>query len=123
MKAIPKRKGESEDQFKKTSEALFNNIIQVADNAGATDEHRAINYLAVRYDEIYHRTQAAQDENYSFTGVDVRPSRLGGTRKIVDVICSYENRANRAIQKWFVRVDVTEEFPFLVSPMQQYFER
>ena len=57
MKAIPKRKGESEDQFKKTSEALFNNIIQVADNAGATDEHRAINYLAVRYDEIYHRTQ------------------------------------------------------------------
>jgi hypothetical protein len=123
MKAIPKRKGESEDQFKKTSEALFNNIIQVVDNAGATDEHRAINYLAVRYDEIYHRTQAAQDENYSFTGIDVIPSRLSGTRKVVDVIFSYENRANRAIQKWFVRVDVTEEFPFLISPMQQYFER
>lgn len=38
-------------------------------------------------------------------------------------IFSYENRANRAAQKWFVRVDVTEEFPFLVSPMQEYFER
>ena len=123
MKAIPKRKGESEDQFKKTADALFNHIIQIADNAGATDEHRALNYLAVRYDEIYHRTQLMQDENYSFTAVDVRPSRLSGTRKIVDVIFSYENRANRAIQKWFVRVDVTEEFPFLVSPMQQYFER
>ena len=24
------------------------------------------------------------------------------------------------IQKWFVRVDVTEEFPFLVIPMQEY---
>lgn len=123
MKAIPKRKGTDENQFKKTSDALFNHIIQIADNAGATDEHRALNYLSVRYDEIYHRTQLMQDENYSFTAVDVRPSRLSGARKVVDVIFSYENRANRAIQKWFVRVDVTEEFPFLVSPMQQYFER
>lgn len=123
MKAIPKRKGENEDQFKKTADALFNHIIQIADNAGATDEHRALNYLAVRYDEIYHRTQIMQDENYSFSAVDVRPSRLSGTRKIVDVIFSYENRTNRAVQKWFVRVDVTEKFLFLVSPMQQYFER
>jgi hypothetical protein len=123
MKAIPKRKGESEDQFKKTTDAIFNHIIQIADNAGATDEHRALNYLAVRYDEIYHRTQLMQDENYSFSAVDVRPSRLSSTRKIVDVIFSYENRTNRAIQKWFVRVDVSEEFPFLVSPMQEYFER
>jgi len=123
MKAIPKRKGVTEDQFTKTSEALFNHIIQIADNAGATDEHRALNYLAVRYDEVYNRTQLMQDENYSFTAVDVRPSRLSGARKIVDVIFSYEYRANRAVQRWFVRVDVTEEFPFLVSPMQQYFER
>ena len=122
MKAIPKSKGISQDQFRKTTDALFNNIIQIADNAGATDEHRAINYLAVRYDEIYHRTQQMQDENYSFTAIDVRPSALSGTRKIVDVIFSYENRANRAVQKWFARVDVTEEFPFLVSPMQQYIE-
>lgn len=122
MKAIPRRKGISEDQFRKTTDALFSNIIQIADNSGATDEHRAINYLAVRYDEIYHRTQLMQDENYSFTAIDVRFSGLSGTRKIVDVIFSYENRANRAVQKWFVRVDVAEEFPFLVSPMQQYIE-
>jgi hypothetical protein len=122
MKAIPKRKGESDDQFKKTSEAVFNSIIQITDNAGATDEHRAINYLAVRYDEIYNRTQLMQNENYSFTTIDVRPSTLSGTRKIVDVIFSYENRTNRAVQKWFARLDVTEEFPFLVSPLQQYIE-
>jgi PatG C-terminal len=122
MKAIPKRKGVSEDQYRKTSDAVFNHIIKIADNAGATDEHRALNYLAVRYDEIYHRTQLMQDENYSFTAVEVRMSPLSGTRKIVDVIFSYENRANRATQKWFARVDVTEEFPFLVSPLQQYIE-
>jgi hypothetical protein len=123
MKAIPKRKGVSEDQFKKTGHALFNHIIQIADNAGAIDEHRALNYLSVRYDEIYHRTQLLQDENYSFSGVEVKLSPLSGTRKVVDVIFSYENRANRAVQKWFARVDVTEEFPFLGSPMQEYFGR
>jgi len=123
MKAIPNREGTDEDQFKKTSDALFNHIVQIADNAGATDEHRALNYLSVRYDEIYHTTQLKQNDNYSFTAIDVRPSRLTGARKVVDVIFSYENRSNRAVQKWFVRVDVTEEFPFLVSPMQQYFER
>jgi hypothetical protein len=123
IKAIPRRKGTSDDQFKKTAIALFNHIIQIADNAGEIDEHRALNYLAVRYDEIYHRTQLMQDENYFFSGVDVRPSRLSGTRKILDVIFSYESRDRKSLQKWFVRVDATEEFPFLVSPMQQYFER
>lgn len=125
MKAIPKRKEKSTNdaQFRKTADAIFNHINQIADNAGAIDEHRALNYLAVRYDEIYHRTQLLQDENYSFTSVEVSLSRLSGTRKVVDVIFSFENRTNRVTQKWFVRVDVTEEFPFLVSPMQEYFER
>jgi hypothetical protein len=125
MKAIPKRKekGTNEEQFRKTAEEVFNHLIQIADNAGAIDEHRALNYLAVRYDEIYHRTQLLQDENYSFTGIEVRPSLLSGTQKIVDVIFSYENRANRALQKWFCRVDVTGEWPYLVSPMRESFER
>jgi hypothetical protein len=125
MKSIPKRKekGTSEDQFRKTADAVFNYLIQIADNAGAIDEHRALNYLAVRYDEIYYRTQLLQDENYSFTGIEVRPSLLSGTQKIVDVIFSYENRANRALQKWFCRVNVTGEWPYLVSPMREYFER
>ena len=57
-----------------------------------------------------------QNENYSFTGIEVRPSRFSGTRKVVGVIFSYENRI------WFTRVDLTEEFQFLVSPTQEYFE-
>lgn len=122
IKAITKPKGETEDQFKKTAEELLNNIIQITDNAGATDEHRAINYLAVRYDEIYKRTHLEQNENYSFTNIDVKLSHLSSTRKILDVIFSYENRTSRAVRKWFARVDVTEEFPFLLSPLQQYID-
>jgi hypothetical protein len=123
IKAIPRRKGENEDQFKKTANELFNHIIQITDNAGATDEHRAMNYAAVKSAGIYERTQLMQNENYSLSAVDVRTSALSGTRNIKEVIFSYENRANRATQKWFVRVDVSGEFPHLVSPMQEYFER
>jgi hypothetical protein len=47
--------------------------------------------------------------------VDVRPSRLSGVRRIVDVILGYTNRQTDVTEKYFVRVDVTEEFPFLVT--------
>jgi len=123
IKSIPKQRGVNETQYKKTASTIFDTILQISDNTGAIDEHRALNYLTVRYDEIYHRTQLLQGENYSFTGVEVRPSSLSDVRKVLDVILSYENRNNRAVQKWFVRVDVTEEFPFLVTAMQEYFER
>ena len=45
--------------------------MQMADNAGATDEHRALNYLAVRYQAIYANAAEAFGRNASLTGVDV----------------------------------------------------
>jgi hypothetical protein len=125
IKSIPSRKSHNDEQFKKSAVDFFNHIIQLADNSGSTDEHehRALNYLAVRYDEICNRTQLMQNENYSFSAVEVRLSRLSGARKIVDAIFSYENRKTALVEKWFTRVDVTEEFQFLVSPLQQYYDR
>lgn len=127
LKSIPRAKGANEDQFKKTTKTLFDRVVQLADNVGELDQHRAVNYLAVRYDQPYHKTQVMQDENYLLIAVDVLLSRLSGVRKIFDVIFSYEFQGTGpsvgVIKKWFVRVDVTEEFPFLVSPMQEYFER
>lgn len=39
-------------------------IVQIADNAGATDEHRALNYLVVRYPRIYEK--AVYDDCYLY---------------------------------------------------------
>lgn len=111
-----------DDRFRETAAELFDSILQMADNAGATDEHRALNYLAVRYPAIYARTAAAHAGNASLAAVDVRPSRLSGVRKIVDVIFSYTNRQTDVTEKSFVRVDVTEEFPFLVSKLSPFYE-
>ena len=53
LQAIPRPEQIAAEQFAPAAEELFMRIMQMADNAGATDEHRALNYLAVRYPAIY----------------------------------------------------------------------
>lgn len=123
IESIPRPEGIPADRFRQAAEELFLRIMQMADNAGATDEHRALNYLAVRYSTIYVQTVDAFGRSSSLTGVEVLPSRLSGVRRIVDVIFAYTNRQTDVTEKYFVRVDVTEEFPFLVTKLSPYYDR
>jgi hypothetical protein len=123
IKSIPKQKGTNADKFNVTAEELFNRITQLADNTGSTDEFRALNYISVRYDAIYALTVEMHERNFSLNAVEVHPSRLRGVRKIVDVIFIYRNRNTDVEEKYFVRVDVTEEFPFLVTKLSPFFNR
>ena len=123
IKANPKPAKTSAEQFRPAAEELFNRIMQVTDNAGATSEHRALNYLAMRYPAIYATAADEFARDFSLTGVDVRPSPVSSTRDIVDVIFAYTNRNTDFTEKFCVRVDVTEEFPFLVAKMSPYYDR
>jgi hypothetical protein len=123
IKAIPKPEKTTAAQFAPAAEELFNRISQLTDNAGATDEHRALNYLAMRYHAIYAKASEKFGDNCSLTGVEVIPSALSSTRKIFKTIFSYTNRNTDFTEKFFVRVDVTEEFPFLVTKMSPYYDR
>jgi len=123
IKAIPKPEKTTAKEFAPAAEELFDRIMQLADNAGATDEHRALNYCAMRYQVIYANAAEAFARNASLTGVDVVVSPLSGTRKVVDVIFSYTNRNTDVTEKFFCRVDVTEEFPFLVTKLSPYYDR
>ncbi len=116
-------KAKKEERLEAAAEELFWRIMQMADNAGATDEHRALNYLVVRYPAIFHTTADAFARNAALTSVDVQPSRLSGTRNIVQVIFSFTDRATDVTEKYFCRVDVTEEWPFLVTKMSPYYDR
>jgi hypothetical protein len=123
IKSVPRPEKEPAARFEATAEELLSRIMQIADNAGATDEHRALNYLAVRYDAIYIRTAEMYGQNSSLSAVEVRPSELSGTRTIVDVILSFTNRRTDVVEQYFTRVDVTEEFPFLVTKLSLYLGR
>jgi cyclic patellamide precursor peptide PatG len=121
--AIPRPEALSAEDFQPVAGELFDRILQLADNAGALDEHRALNYLAVRYPPIYAKAAESFGRSFSLAGVEVRLSRLSGTRKIMDVIFSYSHRQSDVTEKYFVRVDVTEEFPFLVTKLSPFYDR
>jgi len=121
--AIPRPEKVSAKEFAPVAAEVFDRIMQMTDNVGATDEHRAMNYLAVRYHAIYAASAAAFARNAALTSVEVTRSRLGMTRDVVDVIFSFTDRATDVTEKSFVRVDVTEEFPFLVTKLSPYYDR
>jgi hypothetical protein len=123
LQAIPKPEKGAAAQFASAAESLFGRILQMTDNGGATSEDRALNYLAMRYPAIYATAAEQFAQDFSLTGVDVRQSPLSGTRRIVDVIFVYTNRKTDFTEKFFVRVDVTEEFPFLVTKLSPYYDR
>lgn len=122
IKAIPRPEKTTVAQFAPAAEELFGQIMQLTDNAGATDEHRALNYLAMRYPAIYAKAAQEFAQDASLTGVEVRASPLSGARNIVDVVFSYTNRRTDFVEKFFVRCDMTEEFPFLVTKLAPYYD-
>jgi hypothetical protein len=123
LRSIPGPEQAGRDEFHAAAEDVLARLMQMTDNAGATDEHRALNYLAVRYAAMYARAAEQFARDFALTGVEARPSTLGGTRRVVDVIFAFTNRGTDFTEKFFVRVDVTEEFPFLVTKLAPYFDR
>jgi len=121
--AIPRPEKTNAAQFRPAAEELFDRIMQMTDNAGATDEHRALNYLAMRYPAVYAKAAEQFALDFSLTGIEARPSLLSSTRKIVDVIFAYTNRKTDFTEKFSVRCDMTEEFPFLVTKLSPYYDR
>jgi hypothetical protein len=104
------------------AEELFHWIVKMADNPVATDEHRALNFLAGAIRPSTPVVAAAFGRS-SLTGIEARPSPLSGVRKIVEVIFCFTNRQTDVVEKFFTRIDVTEEFPFLVTKMSPYDDR
>lgn len=122
LKAAPKPAKYSTEAFTSAMEEVFDRIRQITDNTGASDEHRALNYMAMRYPAIFAMAAEEFSRDFSLTAVNVQPSALSGARRIVDAIFAYTNRNTDFTEKFFARVDVTEEFPFLVTKLSPYFD-
>ena len=123
IKAIPRPERIPVEEFDSAAEELFDRVMQMAGNAGQRDEDRAVNYLMLRYPAIYAAVAEAHVGSKSLTAVDVKPSALAGVRKMVDVIISFTHRTTGVVDKLFVRVDVTAQFPFLATRLSPYFDR
>jgi hypothetical protein len=123
LDSIPKPRGADAANFSKAAGEALDLMLGQIDSPGTSPADIAKTYLAMRYPRIYELSAEQIHKNASFTSVDVLPSPLGGARRIVDVVFAFTDRATDVVSKYFVRVDVTECFPFLVSKMAPYYDR
>lgn len=123
VKSIPRPKDGGSKETGAAAEEVFLKVMNMTENTGATDGHRALNYLAVRYPAIYSKTAEQFAHNCTLSSVEVHLSPLAGARRIMNVIFSYTNRSTDVTEKFVVRLDITEEFPFLVTKLSPYYDR
>ncbi|HEY9373681.1 hypothetical protein [Streptomyces sp.] len=111
-------------EFEKGAGALLDRLLQLSDNAGTDPVDRALNYLTVRSQEIYQKTNAMRDEGYILSGVETGPSRLStASQSVITVVFSYTHRQTNVVEKYFARVGLAGLFPFPVTPFQEYYSR
>ncbi len=104
---------------------LFKTLVQSADNLGDTDEWRALNFLAARYQPLYERyiRMVTARDAWILDSVKVMRSRLARERHIVDPVFAFRNLQTGVTRKYFVRVDVSHMFPMIVNHIADYFDR
>jgi hypothetical protein len=122
LKSIPAPHKSKSAEFAATAAEVLDRILAATDNAGATDEHRALNYLALRYPGIYATAADAHARDLALTSIQGQPWRLSVARRVTEVRFTFTQRKNEFVEKYFARVDVNDEFPFLVSKMAPYWD-
>lgn len=102
---------------------LLNRITHLIDNVGDIDEHRAVNYLALRYPAMYGLVIDNYRQDRSLQGLTVRKVSTNAQRRLIDVQFSFVNRKTDVRDLFAARVDVTGMFPFLVTPLRAVFDK
>lgn len=124
VRQLSKPKDLDEKVFQSAIKQTLDVVGRMSGNLGASDGHRAINYLVTRYAELYNLVARQLLDNASLDALSVRPSEISGSRRVYDVVLTFKQRGTiAAIQNFSARVDTTDIFPFLVSPLAPYFER
>ena len=111
----------SNEVFGVAAEDMFRKMMELADNTGATGKHMALSYLAVCYPAIYAKAAEECGRNFSLTSIKALPSRLCDNRRIVSIIFSFTNREIDTVEKYLVKVDVNEEFPFIDTELSPHY--
>jgi PatG C-terminal len=109
------------DGLRSAAEYVFAQLTQRADNRGLTDEHRALNYLALRYPAIYHLAAQAMGEGKTLIGVDAHPVQ-SGDRRVVAVRPVFRHAKTHVVERYYCPVDVTDLFPLLTGALTQTYD-
>ncbi|WP_372672733.1 cyanobactin maturation protease PatG family protein [Amycolatopsis kentuckyensis] len=113
---------ELKDDARRAANDVFVRLTRRSGNWGLTDEDRARNYAALRYAQLYHLVFAAQRDNKSFLGFEVRASASPGTRQLVAIRVVFRERRTDVVERYQCLIDVTDRFPFLATSLTAVYD-
>ncbi len=114
--------GMPKEKFEGYIDNIFSKMIEAADNEGAMDEQRAVNYLVIRAISIYIESARLQDRSLKLEDITPTPVKNVGTRKIVEVVFIFRSEAPGGLmERYSIKVDTTGEFPYIVSGFTPYY--
>jgi len=110
---------------------MVDEILSLNGNEGITEHDRALNYVLynnyVIYQKAYQHMYDTNSKGPNPSGyqlVNVRSQWVGSSnRKVVRVIFEFAGIDSGATQSWYSTVDVTGEFPFLLTDYARYLQR
>ncbi|MER8236479.1 hypothetical protein ACIRQY_22580 [Streptomyces sp. NPDC101490] len=115
--AVRKPKDMPAKRFRTTADEVLSKLLAVADNAGATHEDRAANYVACRYAAVYVRTFEALAADSALTSIEVRPAVVGGERGVMNFTLSFTRRGTDLTERWSALVNTQFLYPYLMTPL------
>lgn len=106
----------------KAANNAFSVLTLLGDNTGQTDEHRAINYLTFKSMALYKKEIEMELDGFRLNSVTAQPDALARTRRIQDVILVFAKTDAQEVRRFFTRVDVTGQFPFMLNELSLFFD-
>lgn len=100
------------DEFRDTARTLFHRIVQSTENVGATDVHRALNYLIMQHPGVF-LVAAEKRKRHVLERIETRLVQGVSGRRQVAIILGFSEISTGVPERWFTRVDITEEWPFV----------
>ena len=110
---VIKAGGKSSDHFATVAREFFTRVAQSTENIGALDSHRALNYVVVQHPGM--ALSVAERPGAVLDRVETRAVQGTDLRRIVAIILTFVDRKTGVAERLFCRVDVTEEWPFLID--------
>jgi hypothetical protein len=106
----------TEEQFSNIARELFIRITSSLENMGGLEQHRALNYMLVQHPGPFVAV-AQRADTAVLDSIETRLNLTPGARRIVTVIFTFIDRATGVPERLFTRIDVTEEWPFVVDSL------
>lgn len=100
--------------FRRTTRNLFARLTTSTESLGVGDTQRALNYVLMQHPGPF-LAAAERSKNEILDRIETRHLGDMGARKIVAVIFTFVDRTTGVSERLFVRVDVTEEWPFIAD--------